>query len=382
MTDFPALYGEATTGKSKQWSIRVFERTGCGVIETTHGYVGGKLQVNEKIISEGKNIGKKNETSALQQAINDARSAWQKKKDSGYSPSNESGAYDDSDIEMGGTGRSKAVDENVPSPMLAHDFNKRGKDISFPCLVQPKLDGTRCVAIPGKGLFSRNKKQYPNLGHILDEISRLPEGVVLDGELYSDELTFQEIVGIVKRETLKKGDDEKQLKIKFHVYDIVNDSMGYNLRYNNLQLLFRKYSFKYLELVRTDMCESRERMIELHARYVAEGYEGIMLRNKEGKYKQSRSSDLQKFKEFFDQEYEIVNFTCGEGLEEGCVIWICKNEEGGVFNVRPRGSREERQVFYDEGSSYVGKMLTVRYQEKTDGGMPRFPVGITIRDYE
>jgi hypothetical protein len=80
MASFPELQGEATTGKTKMWSIRVTERDGCGVIETTHGYVDGKKQINEKIIAEGKNIGKKNETTPLQQAINEARSSWVKKK--------------------------------------------------------------------------------------------------------------------------------------------------------------------------------------------------------------------------------------------------------------------------------------------------------------
>ena len=62
---FPELQGEAQTGKIKMWSIRVVERNGCGVIETTHGYVDGKKQMNEKVISEGKNIGKKNDCKGL-----------------------------------------------------------------------------------------------------------------------------------------------------------------------------------------------------------------------------------------------------------------------------------------------------------------------------
>ena len=57
---FSQLLGEAQSGKSKTWSIRVFERDGLAIIETIHGYLGGKLQTNEKVISEGKNIGKKN----------------------------------------------------------------------------------------------------------------------------------------------------------------------------------------------------------------------------------------------------------------------------------------------------------------------------------
>ena len=394
MADFAELFGEATTGKTKAWSIRVFERDGCGVIETTHGYVDGKKPVNEKVISEGKNIGKKNETTPLQQAINEARSAWTKKKESGYAAgaSVASGVAaggagtkamdvdDDESVESGGRG--KGIDEDAPLPMLAHDYNKRGKGFKFPCYVQRKYDGTRCVAMPGKGLFSRNRKRYPHMDHIVEEINKLPEGVVLDGELYSDTLTFQEIVGIVKRQTLKKGDAEKQLQIKLHVYDIINNSTPYSDRMANLQMLFRRYKFKHLTLVDTVMCESEDMMKELHAQFVSEGYEGIMLRTPGGMYKNSRSADLLKYKEFFDGEYEVVGFKEGEGLEAGCVLWVCKTPEGRVFNCRPRGSREDRVALYAHGGDFIGKPLTVRYQELTDEGVPRFPVGIAFRDYE
>jgi ATP-dependent DNA ligase len=381
--DFPTLYGEASTGKTKVWKIRVISRDGLGIIETTHGYEDGKMQINEKEISEGKNIGKKNETSPLQQAINEARSSWQKKKDSGYAPKTTAGSTveEDEEEEQPKT-RAKAVTESVPGPMLAHDFNKRGKSISFPCYVQRKYDGTRCVAIPQQGLYSRNKKRYPHLEHILQDISKLPSTLILDGELYSDELTFQEIVGLVKRETLKQGDAEKQLKIEYHVYDIISDS-PYEDRHSRLQALFDKFKFKYLRLVKTEECTNATEMKKMHAGYVAEGYEGIMLRNKTAPYKiGQRSADLQKYKEFIDEEYEVVDYKDGEGIESGCVVWQLKTPKGQVFACRPRGTREERMDQFINGGDYVGKMLTVRYQELTDDGVPRFPIGIAFRDYE
>jgi DNA ligase-1 len=123
-------------------------------------------------------------------------------------------------------------------------------------------------------------------------------------------------------------------------------------------------------------------MKESHARYVAEGYEGIMLRNATGVYRGVRSKELQKYKEFQDDEYEVVDFRQGEGQEEGCVLWVCRTPSGIPFSVRPRGTREDRAVLYQKGADYVGQMLTVRFQELTDDGVPRFPVGIAFRDYE
>ena len=382
MAHFPSLCGEATTGKTKVWSIRVFERMSEGVIETTHGYLNGKMQVNEKVISKGKNIGKKNETSAVEQAISEARATWVKKIESGYSESILPDLYIESNEETKEEGRGKGINATVPLPMLAHDYHKRGKSALFPCLVQPKLDGTRCVAVPGKGLFSRLRKTFPHMEHILSEINQLPPTTVLDGELYSTTLTFQEIVGLVKRETLKAGDAEKQKQIQFHVYDMIHEDMPFRQRFVNLQLLFKKYKFQHLVLVPTASCESEENMKEQHAEYVAAGYEGIMLRTRDGLYKHSRSVDLLKYKEFLDGEYEVVGAEQGQGLEEGCVIWICRTAEGKTFHCRPRGTRESRSELFQKNEEYMGKRLTVRFQELTDEGIPRFPVGITFRDYE
>ena len=373
------------------------------MIVIEHGYKGGKIQQTQKRIQEGKNLGKKNATTPVQQAILEARAQWLKKRESGYevqdiedeavesaetesaeteSAETESKEEESAETESGErTSRGKGQDASVPSVMLAHDYHKRGKDIRFPCFVQPKLDGTRCVAIPGKGLFSRNKKTYPHLEHIRRELDRLPSTIILDGELYSDELTFQEIVGLVKSEMLKPGDAEKHQKIRLHVYDIICD-LPYESRLINLKLLFRRLHPKNMVLVTTERCSGEEEMKEKHAEYIAAGYEGIMLRNIQGLYRGVRSVELQKYKEFLDKEYKVVGFQGGQGLEEGCVIWVCETEENKRFSCRPRGSREERQRLFQEGTSHIGKALTVRYQEETDDGLPRFPVGIALRDYE
>ena len=125
------------------------------------------------------------------------------------------------------------------------------------------------------------------------------------------------------------------------------------------------------------------------AQFVSEGYEGAMVRNKDGKYGLGkRSSDLQKVKSFLDGEYEIIGFEEGSGNDAGTVIWQCRTAPtsdypyGNDFMVRPRGTREQRREWYENGTQYIGRMLTVRYQELTDDGIPRFPVGVAIRDYE
>jgi ATP-dependent DNA ligase len=397
MSTFPTLFGESLHGKRKMWSVAVEDRDGCGVIITTHGYEDGKKVVNERVVSVGKNLGKKNATTPVTQAVSEAQALWNKKRDAGYSaeglaspaaptPVAAGGAgatatASDSETEEAATASAAATDTILP--MLAHDFNKRGKSIKFPCFAQRKLDGVRCVAIAGKGLFSRNgKPASAHLTHIRKEVDALPAGTMLDGELYSDELTFQEIVGLVKKNTLRGTDAEKMGKIHLCVYDCVREGTN-AARQEWLSTLFTSNSFASLRLLPTAECATVDDVKRLHADYVAEGYEGLILRNRDGQYKIGhRSTDLQKYKEFMDEEFTIVGFKEGDGVEKGCVIWRCTTKAGAEFDCRPRGTHEERAALFANGAAHVGKQLSIRFQEWTTDAKPRFPVGIAIRDYE
>jgi len=371
---FPPLSASSSTGKTKVWSMKVIDRSGVGVIVTKHGYEDGKMVENERLVTVGKNIGRSNETTPVEQAVREAQSDWNKKHDAGYR------AEEDGPVAAGGAG-GPAPPAAPPLPMLALDYHKRGKDIVFPAYAQRKLDGVRCLAISGTGLYSRLGKKFPHLEAIMKEINTLPAGTILDGELYSDSLTFQEIVGLVKKETLLPKDVANMEQIFLWVYDTIREE-SYTDRKKWLDGLFEK-KFKHLRQLPTDECKTKEDIAPLHAKYVEEGYEGLMLRNKAGPYKVGhRSKDLQKYKEFQDDEFTVVGFTEGDGVEKGCVIWTCETAKGVPFGVRPRGTHEERRELLKTAKTMVGKKLTVRFQELTDDGIPRFPVGIAFRDYE
>ena len=365
----PTLYCKSKTGKTQVWNIQVIGST----IRVSYGYQDGATTVNEKTITAGKNIGKKNETTPEQQAASEARSTWDKKKTGGYAES-----LDDAHVPGVADAAAVAAHEAI-LPMLAHDYHKRGKDIKFPCFVQPKLDGVRCIFKNGV-LTSRQGKVFPNMDHITQDLKDVD--LVLDGELYSNTLNFQQFVGLVRKK--KHNDAEKQLlrQVKFHVYDCVNDK-PFSERNESINNLFSKRLYAFSEPLLTEECKSKEDLKKFHDKYVAEGKEGLIIRNKDGLYQlAARSKDLQKYKEFEDAEYKVIGFTDGEGSEKGLVIWICETSAGKSFHVRPRGTHEARAEIFNEAKDYVGKSLTVRYQELTEEGIPRFPVGIAFRDYE
>jgi DNA ligase-1 len=125
----------------------------------------------------------------------------------------------------------------------------------------------------------------------------------------------------------------------------------------------------------------------IHDLFVEEGYEGLMLRNIDAPYEFSRSWNLVKYKVMKDDEFKIVDAVKGlKGKSKGAIIWICETPKGDRFNVVPNGTMASRKILWDEWKAdpkeFIGKELTVQYQELSPKGIPRFPKGLGIRDYE
>ena len=383
--NFPKLYSKSKTGKTQIWQIEVIKQSSgpaaagggeTALIRVSYGYEDGKTVINEKEITKGKNLGKKNETTPYQQALLDAQSTWQGKVEGGY-------AEKLSNAQVPGLASDNAVAAHKTiSPMLALDYHKAGKKILFPCYVQAKLDGVRSIFF-NNSLTSRNGKPFTGLEHIIAELAPATKaGLILDGEVYSTKLSFQQFVGLVKKKKFTAEDKEQLKHVNLWVYDCVNDQT-FEERLAILKDFFSKNKFTQVHLLPTEECKKKEDLKGFHDKFVLEGNEGLMVRNKQGLYQLgSRSNDLQKYKEFKDAEYPVIGFTDGQGIEKGLVIWICKTKEGKNFHVRPRGTHEERAALFKKAQSYVGKELTVRYQELSEDNIPRFPVGITFRDYE
>lgn len=370
----PVLYSTSSNGKIKQWGVLVYFKQGLAKIVINHGYKDGKLIENIREIAKGKNAGRANETTPFSQAVSEAKSKWNKKIDEGYTENLK-------DF----TGEKKAG--LVILPMLALSYEKRAHDILFPCFVQPKLDGIRSLYYK-QSMWSRKGKEFLFLDHIKNEIfEKVPKDVILDGEIYSDSLSFQELTGLVRKKKLNKDDLDKMAKIKWVVYDYISNE-DYAVRLQFMKKLFSSKKFENIELLKTELCNKKEDIQKFLSKYEKEGYEGLIIRNKKGAYKTNyRSKDLQKYKSFIDDEFKIVDFTQGEGNEKGLVIWVCETKSGQRFSVRPQGTHEERAKLFKEAKKYIGEMLTVRYQELTTDGNIRFGVGIgspglDIRDYE
>jgi len=379
---FPPIFKKATTGKIQEWRIRTEQLPdGNWAYISSHGQLGGSMVEGKGVVIKA---GKQGRT-VEEQANAEAAAKWKKKKKKGY--------FESAD---------EARNNVVVLPMLAHNFKKRAHNIEWPAIGQPKLDGVRCLArLESDGtvsLTSRDNNQFPGLDHIREELATrlkslgdskgdpFPHDIVIDGELYADpkELTFQQSVGVVRRNNKTPEDLEDEKKIKLNVYDSINlndldmDFIDrYNLASNSLS------NMDSVAMVENTTLSDKDAIDPLHDQFVMDGYEGLMIRNVKGPYKlNGKSQHLQKYKSFEDAEFEIVGYDEGKGNYEGTVIWICQMPDGKKFRVKPDGPHAYRSKLFEEADSHIGKMVTVRFFELTDGGVPRQPTGGWFRDYE
>lgn len=354
----------AKSGKTKYWKAKVVTDKKNFFIQKEFWQGSGKHQISDPYLIEGKNTGKSNETSDKVQALLELDRIVKKQEDSGY---RENGI----------------VYDGRPLPMTAYSWKNRKDAIKYPCGIQAKWDGIRCCQYESE-FWSRKGKIFVN-----DLISHLKvkSKYILDGELVIEGETFQTISSYVK----KVQDD--QARLEFHVFDLMIENMPFQKRYELLQKESKKFPAN-VKLSPTFFAMNDEEVME-HHRVFTEffdynsdernkmGYfEGTMIRNLNGLYKiNHRSSDLLKLKDFVDEEYEIVGFYEGKGRNAGSITFICKigDEE---FHVNPKGTMDYRKKLWDNRDRLKGKFLTVEFQEKTERGVPRFPVGKAIRDYE
>jgi len=356
---FSTLYKKTATGAIQQWDIHVEQKGAGWIYVVEYGQKGGAIQRTESsVISIGKNLGKSNETSPYEQCVSEAEGKWTKQRDR--------------------KGYTETIPDEVPYlPMLAKTFDDQKHHIVYPCYVQPKFDGICCITV-NKQLFSRQGKQFKCLQHIEDELVKLNVDL-LHGELYSHNLTFQEIVSAVKR------DEASPLtsKIQYRIYDLMVDK-----DYDNRLKDINKIESNLIKPVETHLVQNEAEIEKWWKHYTDLGYEGVMLRNLKGTYENNRrSKNLQKYKKFIDEEFIITGANECKGKFEGMCTFLCETKTGAKFDVMPEGTEEERRQYlvdWKSGKIKSGDLLTVKFFSWTnsENKVPRFPVGKSIRNYE
>lgn len=369
---FPTLYKRASSGALQEWTIEAYGKPERGIIKTRWGQVGGAIQETLDEIKDGKNVGRSNETSPLQQAMSEAQSKWElKKKKNGY--------VEDKSSAM--KGEVDKVIEGGIFPMLAQSFEKHGDKIKYPAFAQPKLDGHRCIGTIEDGspsMWSRTRKPIKSLPHIVDVLMNI-DSATLDGELYNHDYRekFEELTSFIRQQSEPKPGHEV---VEYHIYDLAMEGT-FEGRLDALNELFLAIGEDGpLKMVETIKVRDEDALMEAFEHFTKQGYEGAMVRNAEGLYVNKRSYDLQKVKEFADSEFKVVGVEEGRGKLAGKAIFVCEMDGGQTFSAKMMGKLDDLEKYVKKPKLAIGKRLTVKYQGLTKNGLPRFPVAVRFRE--
>jgi len=381
----PPLYHKGRKGEMRVWQVWAKDQ----FVYTSYGTIDGKKQTS-KVRAQPTNVGKKHETTAEQQAINEALYKHKHKLERKYSLTVE--------------------DAQAPlsQPMKAQPFYRQDKEGEYHLTskakkfmeanssgfdVQPKLDGVRATAQWEEGkvtLRSNSGKLFPFLEHVTDPIQNiLPRGCVFDGELYIHGMLLEEINALVPKHNSKNPKDDR-VKLEYWIFDmpvipVHGDEAPWSERAEYLYLIYGEKFRRHEPLIRLVPSKTVNDLQELKAaetRVVARGYEGAMVRSRTGFYEWGyRSNELLKLKQFEDEEFMVIDAKPGKGKHEKAVVFVCKNDVNDEeFDVVPRGNQQIREGYLSNKDDYIGRKLTVRFQQRTKDLKPFLPVGITFRE--
>lgn len=286
-------------------------------------------------------------------------------------------------------------------PMLSATVTDAGLDkLKYPVLVSPKLDGIRAVKRGGV-IMSRKLKPIRNR-FVQEALRDLPDG--LDGELIVGPSNATDVFKVTT-EGVMSADGKPDFC--YYVFDSLQGpaDQPFHVRYKRLEAWEDNSAIlhPFVVVVFHQLCRNAQEVRNVEEHYVNKGYEGVMIRSVDGPYKFGRSTlkegYLLKLKRWEDAEYEVYGFVeqmhnenaletdergyakrskSKEGLvgagKVGAVLVRSVAAHGHIAEVGSGFIDAERIDMWQNQSSYIGRVMTVKFQGFTPDGKMRFPI--------
>lgn len=273
---------------------------------------------------------------------------------------------------------------------LAEPYDPDKHELTGEWFVEPKLDGNRVVLIDGVG-YSRNGKTYDTIGHIAKELETLSTQYIFDGELMGSK-DFDENSGAARR----KGEGDN-LDLILNVFDVIRKDEwvagktrttkerkeDLSVLEDALEAIEKAGKYKpHVRVVDWKTVENPKHtdLMRFCDEYIAQGYEGAMMKRAAAPYIFKRSDNVIKVKKFLDADGVVVELVEGKNSFKGMLgaAWVevdgVRSKAGSGFTI------EERERFWKDTSLIMGHMIEVQYQGKNPKtGKLRFPVFIRLR---
>jgi DNA ligase-1 len=289
--------------------------------------------------------------------------------------------------------------------MLAHDgANHEGK-ITGKKLVEPKLDGVRVLTVVDYEsrtvvMYTRNGKELVNFPHIVkafeDNMDNWGRSYVFDGEVISN--SFQDLMKQVHRKSDVQAQDARLML--FDIVPLAEFKAGASVMGQKRRSAFLRENFSKLfqdsgciEIITQqefdlDVFTDEIEFKDYNKAAVAAGYEGIMIKDPNGKWEGKRSVAWLKQKPFIEVSLAVIETEEGTGRNVGKMgALVCEGTEDGKLirvNVGSGFTDKDRDEFWS--CKVDGQVIEVRADAITqnqDGTYSlRFPRFMRFRGFK
>lgn len=296
-------------------------------------------------------------------------------------------------------GEHKTSKDGLLKPMLAKQYQDIKNTSVFDkiYLGSRKIDGVRClIYFDGKEIHTKSRRAI-DYDFVLDHIISHPlliklfkanPDLILDGEIYKHGWTLNRISGICRSQ--KTAYDGEPLE--YYLYDIVDPELSFIDRFKQLikikQLLkldfdpTKEWSEDDLKIqfVPQEKISGLDNMMELHDKYVSEGWEGLVVRLITAKYGPGkRTNDMIKIKNYKSNTCKTI------GIEQGLrpyddMVFIMQMKDGKTFKAKPKGDHSIKVDYFDNFETlYKNKLADIKYFKISPYGIPEQPIFESFR---
>ena len=305
--------------------------------------------------------------------------------------------------------------------MLAPNQQPDLNDLNYPLFASTKLDGIRCLFIKGE-MLSRSLKQIQckQLREKLEPLRKYSEenNVILDGEIYGHGMTFQEITHFVMTKDLEESKTVKKNggvtaipeELKFYCFDCVKDDNfdePFSTRIKRISFIRDMFSDIFFE-VGQNLIHSQEEINYQFENVIEQGYEGLILKSLDGRYKCGRGTLNEglifKVKPFLDFDAEVIGLVQSTEVntdaekktnEMGRSVTSKKQNDRHVidkascFKVLYEGKEvkvvialpdEDKKYIWNNPEEFIGRMIQYKGMMVGAKDLPRHPTFQRYRD--
>lgn len=234
--------------------------------------------------------------------------------------------------------------------------------------VSEKFDGVRAIW-NGRELRFRSGRQVNAPAWFTEHFPPQP----LDGELWLGRGEFDRLSGIVRKE---QPDDAEWRQVRYMLFELPDAPGTFSERIARMQEMVEAARIPWLQAVEQFRVRDRAELQQRLSKVLKQRGEGLMLHLADAPYATGRSDVLLKLKPWLDAEATVIEHLPGKGKYRGMLGALrLEMPDGKRFNLGTGFSDAVRR-----NPPPVGALVTYRYRELNQNGLPRFASYLRVRE--